>query len=56
MLKLSEIYIQDDVVEILKEKTKIYNQKHPEDPITIQVLAETCLDYGIRYLDISALD
>lgn len=56
MLKLTDIYLNDDATKILLQKLETYNHNHPDDIITVQKLAELFLDYGIRYLDVNAID
>ena len=56
MMRLGEIYLIDEVANKLFDKLEVYNQNHPDEKITAQKLAELFLDYGIRYLDISAID
>lgn len=56
MLKLTDIYLTDEVSEKLLDKLGSYNEQHPDDQINVQQMAELFLDYGIRYLDISALE
>ena len=56
MLKLADIYLQSDLSDKLFDKLEQYNKAHPDDTITAQEFAVMLLEYGIRYLDISALD
>lgn len=56
MLKLTDIYLNDEATKTLLQKLEVYNRNHPDDIITVQKLAELFLDYGIRYLDVNAID
>ncbi len=56
MIRLAEIYLSDELADKLAEKTKQYNEQHPEETITCQKSAEMFLEYGLRYLDISAIE
>ena len=56
MIKLADIYLCDEVADKLSDKLAQYNSKHPDDNISFQTLAEMFLDFGIRYLDITAID
>lgn len=55
-MRLGEIYLTDEVSDKLFDKLEVYNKNHPDDRITAQKLAEMFLDYGIRYLDVTAID
>lgn len=57
MMKLGEIYLSEELTQKLEEKLEQYNKAHPADErISYQKLAEMFLEYGIRYLDVSAID
>lgn len=54
MLKLPELYLSDEQAEILIKKLEQYNTNH--DPISLTEMAKLFLEYGIKYLDVSAID
>ena len=56
MLRLPEMYLSEDDSKELFEKLEVYNKKHPDDTITAMELAKLFLEYGVRYLDVTALD
>ena len=56
MMRLAEIYLSEELTEKLMDKTEEYNRKHPDEKITFQKSAELFMEYGIRYLDISAIE
>ena len=56
MMKLADIYLSDELTDKLADKLEAYNNKHPEEKISFQELAKLFMEYGIRYLDITAIE
>lgn len=56
MLRFSEIYLNDELTVKFTEKLKIYNDTHPDDHLTPHEMAEFFIEYGIKYLDITAFE
>lgn len=56
MLRLAEMYLKDDLPDRLMEKWKQYQKNHPDDRISLNEFSEIVLEFGIRFLDVTALD
>ena len=55
MLRLPDMYISDEDADKLMDKLSQYNKAHPDDELTLKDFSKMLMEYGINYLDISAL-